>query len=649
MPSLRRHLSALPDSTVSGTALSPTAPRRAVRGMALAAALSLALTGGVVVGGPAPSAAAAPPAAAADANACPAAVPLADLEKALAASPTRTVKAHGLTVTKGTTPEKFDLDIIGVLKDGVAPGVDMIMIKVAEGSTVDKAAKGIWSGMSGSPVYTQDGRLVGAVAYGLQGWGPSLIGGVTSAEDMYKVRDEGSKAATTAAPRNKVPLPAELRKAAVAEGASRAAADAGLSRLRTPMAVSGASAEGLDRIRKDSRFKDALVYRASAATGSAGKTDTIVAGGNIASAISYGDATLAGVGTVTAVCGDTVLAFGHPFQSTGRSAYSAHSADAVTIQDSPGGTPFKVANPGGVVGTVDRDRTAAIRAKLGAGPAVTPVRSRMTDRDEGTTRDGVTYVTSPRDLDFATALHIYGNGRRVLDRRGPGSASSTLTVTGTTSAGKPWQMKRSNRVTDPVPVGGSQPDISYTMLLEAWDSVIGIRDNDLADVRITGVQFDTDITGKIEQQRVAAVEIKQNNGSFRRIDPKKPLKVKAGTTVNGRVVFTGYRGQGTQPLPFRLKAPGNAVDRETVLSVTGGVDLAAAAGAPAEGVEAPAPASFEALLKQYENAPRNNDVLITLDVIGSEEGGAPATVASKNKQAAQVTAGSLTIPVKVTR
>jgi hypothetical protein len=37
--------------------------------------------------------------------------------------------------------------------------------------------------MSGSPVYAADGRLIGAVAYGLAG--ASTIAGITPAADMY--------------------------------------------------------------------------------------------------------------------------------------------------------------------------------------------------------------------------------------------------------------------------------------------------------------------------------------------------------------------------------------------------------------------------------------------------------------------------------
>jgi hypothetical protein len=70
----------------------------------------------------------------------------------------------GYTVRQGTTVESFDVKILGVMHDGIAPGRDLIIVD-ASGTPIDEAG-GIWSGMSGSPVYTLDGKLIGAIAYG---------------------------------------------------------------------------------------------------------------------------------------------------------------------------------------------------------------------------------------------------------------------------------------------------------------------------------------------------------------------------------------------------------------------------------------------------------------------------------------------------
>ena len=57
----------------------------------------------------------------------------------------------------------------------------MVMMRLSS-PEIDRVG-GIWQGMSGSPVYAEDGRLIGAVAYGMS-WGPSPVAGVTPFADM---------------------------------------------------------------------------------------------------------------------------------------------------------------------------------------------------------------------------------------------------------------------------------------------------------------------------------------------------------------------------------------------------------------------------------------------------------------------------------
>ncbi len=104
---------------------------------------------------------------------CAAPFPLADVAKG--------DLVDGLTVVSGTTPEAFTGEVLGVLNDGISPGIDMIMIDL-DMPAFDETG-GVWQGMSGSPVYADDGRLIGAVAYGLS-YGPSTIAGITPFEDM---------------------------------------------------------------------------------------------------------------------------------------------------------------------------------------------------------------------------------------------------------------------------------------------------------------------------------------------------------------------------------------------------------------------------------------------------------------------------------
>ena len=69
------------------------------------------------------------------------------------------MKGEGRTVIKGIKIEKFDAEVLGVLRN-TSPGRDMILCRL---SGLDLERTGVIAGMSGSPVYI-DGKLLGAVA-----------------------------------------------------------------------------------------------------------------------------------------------------------------------------------------------------------------------------------------------------------------------------------------------------------------------------------------------------------------------------------------------------------------------------------------------------------------------------------------------------
>ncbi|MQA83785.1 MAG: hypothetical protein GEV03_03885 [Streptosporangiales bacterium] len=64
---------------------------------------------------------------------------------------------------------------------------------------------------------------------------------------------------------------------------------------------------------------------------------------------------------------------------------SAHTAEAITVVDDPAGTPFKLANIGGVAGTLDQDRLTAVRARLDESPTATPITSHVSSGDRSRT------------------------------------------------------------------------------------------------------------------------------------------------------------------------------------------------------------------------------------------------------------------------
>ena len=161
---------------------------------------------------------------------CDTATPVASL---LAGDP-----VHGLTVSSGTTPTAFTGSVLGVLNDGIEPGVDMVMMKLTSPTITDVG--GIWEGMSGSPVYAADGSLIGAVAYTLS-FGATPIAGITPWEDMQ------TYAGHDPAPL-RVDVPAAAARTIAAHSAvTKAQASAGFRELKTPTVLSGLGPRALER------------------------------------------------------------------------------------------------------------------------------------------------------------------------------------------------------------------------------------------------------------------------------------------------------------------------------------------------------------------------------------------------------------------
>src|ERR1035437_3658799 len=129
----------------------------------------------VAVGGGAPAAAAAALPAVAPSGAK--IFPLAEMRRGL--------RGGAYTVFEGVTPEPMEVEILGVLKDAIGPGQDMILARL-HGEKPEYT--GVVAGMSGSPGYI-DGRLVGAIGYRIGQFSKEPICGITPIEQMLEVRD----------------------------------------------------------------------------------------------------------------------------------------------------------------------------------------------------------------------------------------------------------------------------------------------------------------------------------------------------------------------------------------------------------------------------------------------------------------------------
>lgn len=425
-------------------------------------------------------------------------------------------EVNGLTVAKGTTPAAFTGEVLGVLEDGIASGIDMVVAELTS-PDIDRVGS-IWAGMSGSPVYAADGRLIGAVSYGMA-WGPSPIAGITPFENM----DDHLAPRTLP---QRVPLDgAEAKAVAKASGVSTATAERGLRRLSVPMTVTGIDPARVKKVADRDWLRSPRA--AGAGMGVAGP-DTIVAGGNLGASVSHGMITYSGVGTATSVCVGEVVGFGHPLAYLGQTTAAMHPASVVYVQEDPAGTASKYANLGAPVGTIDNDRLAAISGRFGAVPGGTVVSSES--RFGSRSHSGTTTVTVPDYAGEVTWYHLGTTNDRAVDGYAKGSSLMSWTVTGTDAKGAPFTLEHTDRYLarwDLASEGvGEVPDLVWML-------------TQLRGVKVASVTADSALNTDDTQYRVAAVE-RRVKGKWVPVSGR--LTAKAGTKFTLRAVLQSSKG-----------------------------------------------------------------------------------------------------------
>jgi hypothetical protein len=458
---------------------------------------------------------------------------------------------EGLTVSKGITPEPFTGEVIGVLHDGIAPGLDMVIMDLSS-PEIDRVG-GIWAGMSGSPVYADDGRLIGAVAYGLA-YGASPVAGITPFEEMDDyLTDTAGRPGTIKVGKGLADKIARGSDVTVRQAAQ------GFTQLPMALGVSGLTAkrlaQGQDADRDYLGQRD--TYVVGRAGGAAGPDEsTIVAGGNLAAALAYGDITAAGVGTATSVCDGRVVGFGHPMTFGGTTTLSLHPADALYVQEDSLGVPFKVANIGDRAGTITDDRLTGITGGFGEFPVTTTITSTVTmgERD----REGSTYVNIPAAAAEMTFLEHLANHDRVVDGIIGGSAAQSYTITGTDADGSAFEITFDDRFQ-------SSSDITFDSAFDVADIVWGLTS--IEGVTVDSVTMHSDVSADKSAYSITAVQ-QRKNGEWVKVTGKAPATVKAGHTLKLRAVLSGP--SGTKYAGYSFDVPKRYHDKKGFVYVSGG-------------------------------------------------------------------------------
>ena len=294
------------------------------------------------------------------------------------------MKGYGLTVFKGTEPEKFDVEVVGVLHN-FRPAQDLILVKTPHPRlNITKNVKG----MSGSPIYL-DGRLAGAYAYSLSSFQAEPVAGVTPISLML------SELARPMAPGfwpplDGAPLPANKAPAAKPEekrtdlsgtrwegapdawsldahakqiAARLGAGDGRVTVAGTPLLVGGLT-KGAMKLAEQvfgPMGLEPLAAGGGPANAVAGAPEHYVDGGTLGVQLARGDVSYMGLGTVTHVDGKKLCGFGHPMMGNGDVALPTAIARVLWIYASEQHS-FKVGEAIRPLGALVQDRQSAVVA-----------------------------------------------------------------------------------------------------------------------------------------------------------------------------------------------------------------------------------------------------------------------------------------------
>ncbi|HXV34002.1 MAG TPA: hypothetical protein VD769_08335 [Gaiellaceae bacterium] len=468
------------------------------------------------------------------------------------------MKGTAVSVTRGRSLSTLGVEVLGVLRDAVGPGRDIVVVDLS--GTAVTAAGGLWAGASGSPVYFRSGgkdRLAGAIAYGLASGG-STLAGVTPAQDLADLLAPG----TDARSRSAVRVPAALATRMAAASGLSVTQTASMTRLKTPLSASGLTDRGLRQLQA-SIDRQGLPFMAYMGGSASNKpplpTARLRAGDSFAAAMSLGDVTVAGIGTTTFVCDGQAVAFGHPFNWTGDTRMAIRAADTITIVKDPILGSYKLANVAESLGTLTQDRLAGIVGTLGDAPATSPITSTVTDLDLGRTRSGTSEAVFPGFLPFLAFTHLFQNVDVTIDRIGGGSSEVGYTIRGTRDGGATWELTRSTRFASP-------DDISFDSVVEIGFAAQTLQEYDGEEIEVTSIDVPT-LEVKKAYERYNLKRLLVWNGS--RYVVRDYVAARPGRTVRLRAVLQPVHRSGTKNVNISLRVPANA-RRSGYIEVLGG-------------------------------------------------------------------------------
>ena len=544
----------------------------------------------------------------------------------------RGMRGYGLTVFQGVKIEKFDFEILGVLKQ-MNSGKDFILARIG-GGPITTRNTGVIAGMSGSPCYI-NGKIIGAVSAGFS-FTKEPVGMITPIADMLEAWDDnlpehasgysspdftnepvviGGKKAT----KIQIDAPGEKSKGIV-DGVIH------MQPLMTPLMVSGLSSRGMSRF---SEILEPYHIKPVAGPGGGGKAMSgikaeLVPGAAVGVSLASGDIDMTGIGTLTYRRGNRILAFGHPMLGIG--AIDAPMTTAF-IQDviSSYETSTKLGTPIKTVGRIFQDRPWSIAGAVGSMAKTIPVVIQIDDQANKRNRTFRVNVINHPLLASRIATSIVGEA---IFQTHPTPGDATAEVSYEVVADQLGKITRNNIFFDPVAIDGAAiADVGGLMQI--------LSSNQFYPVDIKSVNVKLKIVDKRNTANIDRIFVKQS-------------EYEPGETVEIGVVLRPYKKDRITKT-FSVKIPATAADGKVTLQVKGGgtrgfaaMDLSGAAGEdsdmpvlPSSGLGGIANAdNVKQLVTKYLEREKNNELVVQLvlrstamNVSGEKLSGLPSSIA----------------------
>ena len=463
----------------------------------------------------------------------------------------------GRTVFEGDRLDEFKVHVLGVLRNVIGPRRDLILARL-EGGPLANA--GVIAGMSGSPVYI-DGRLVGAVSYSLGDFSKEPIAGITPIAEMIA----DATLTTPRRPLARIDVPTTLTPESLQTSLRQAfswtrpfaqsSADiqvlgnlnAGISTLlrpiATPLTLGGFDPSVIGSVTSvfhQQGFLPMLAGAAQSPQSARGTTPPRLRPGDpLGVALMSGDLEIGATGTVTDVDGDKVYAFGHPFYGLGPTQFPLTRAYVHVVLPSLQASQ-KIASTVEVIGTISQDRATTIAGTLGRGPAMIPLRLTLKNEERGFSK---TFNISMVNDELFTPILAYMSIVNTLQSYERQNGVGTYALRGSAS------IKNHGAISFEDLFTGDQPSTG------AASSVVGpinfLLRNSFEDVQVEELTLEVDAS---EQPRSATLERAWVDGT----------RVKAGTTVDLKVLLRTYRGEEiTKSVPVQI--PANATGSVSIM------------------------------------------------------------------------------------